>query len=505
MSQLTGIIIGDILYDEPRTLIGRANGAHRIATLLRKRNIKVEVIDFFNSWTIEELERFIKNFGAINFIGLSIGLGKLDYTKTNTFIQLVKNTYPNVKVIAGGSTVTTSFFQSVDYYFRGFADGAIDEIFTYLTTGKINPFTVEHIKTHDVKKVIDCNKHYPALDLSGLKTEYTTNDFIQPTESLTIETSRGCVFKCKFCNFPLTGKKQNDYIREKNNIKAELLENYYRWGTTTYIITDDTFNDNYHKVEMMYDISKELPFKPNYVCYTRIDLLYSMQNSLEKMIDMGVRAMFFGIESLNTETSKEVRKLFTGEKLKNYLINIRKKYPDIHFTGSFIMGLPKESHTIMENNINWALENKVFDSILTYALTIPVDNFVNYLSPFSKEWNKHGYEKMTLDEISLFIENNEKFHHLKNVNYETMSKHIILWKNNQMNFIEAEYYAAQLRKKLENQVAVSAFGCFGMSYSGISLKELLKNNKNHLKWDLIKSEANLFVDNYKNKKLLLKF
>lgn len=506
--KLFGIIVGDSVSDQVRTTISRANGAHRIATLLRKREVEVEVIDFFNDWTIDELKKFISNFQQIDFLGLSIGLGVLNDQKVNLFIDLIKSMFPDIKIIAGGSLVTTANFKHVNYYFRGFADGAIDEIFNYISNNRLNPFVVEEIKTHDVKKVIDCNKHYSNFDLANLKTEYTPNDFILPNETLTLETSRGCVFKCKFCTFPLTGKNKNDYIRDKEDIKNELIENYQKYKVTNYIITDDTFNDNRLKVDMLFDISKELPFKLNYVCYTRIDLLHMHAGTFEKMIESGVRAMFFGIESLTPKVSKNMRKLFTGEKLQKFLLEIKSKYPDLHLTGSFIVGLPDESILDIKDNIKWAAENKIFDATITFPLYIPIDNQVNYLSPMSYEWDQHGYEKMSIEEIQHFLKTNEDFFkntYYNSADFEKLGKHAILWKNKEMNFLQAEMYASQIRSELQHVTTISAFGCFGSSFSSIPLEVLLKTPRDKLDWNIIKNEARSFIDNYKTKKLKIKY
>jgi radical SAM superfamily enzyme YgiQ (UPF0313 family) len=168
------------------------------------------------------------------------------------------------------------------------------------------------------KKVVDCTHYYSKFDLSNLRTNYTANDFLSPHENLTLETSRGCIFRCKFCNFPLIGKNKNDYIRTKEDLKQEIIYNYETYGISQYSITDDTFNDNEIKIDNLYEISQEIDFELKFMCYARIDLLHARPGSLDKMMKFGVRGMFLGIESLNPETSKLIGKGFTGEKLINY-------------------------------------------------------------------------------------------------------------------------------------------------------------------------------------------
>jgi radical SAM superfamily enzyme YgiQ (UPF0313 family) len=148
-------------------------------------------------------------------------------THINNFISLAKEINPNTKVIAGGNQVLCNSINNIDLNFKGFADGAVEDIVLYLKTG-VYPKS-ELVKDFNLgmeKKVVDCSHYYSKFDLSNLRTNYTANDFLSPHENLTLETSRGCIFKCKFCNFPLIGKNKNDYIRTKEDLKQEIIYNY---------------------------------------------------------------------------------------------------------------------------------------------------------------------------------------------------------------------------------------------------------------------------------------
>lgn len=489
---LTGIIIGDNFYQNPRTAIGRSNGAHRIATLLRKQKIKVEVLDFFNSWTFKELSKIVNSVSHLDFLGLSLGLGLLDSQKVNYFIFAMKQKFPNILIIAGGSVVLDNSYKDVDLYFKGFAEGAINDIIKYLYTNKFNPFYVQKITTHDIKNVVDCNKHYKNFDLINLATEYTENDFIDQYEVLTLETSRGCIFKCKFCSFPLTGKKKNEYIRLKENIKNELLENYKKYKVNKYLITDDTFNDNQIKVDLLYEISQELPFELNLMCYARVDLLSAFEkyNQLDKMIASGVKGVFFGIESLKLETSRIIGKGFAGEQLIKYLQDIKKRYPQLHITASFIAGLPNESAKEFEDNIDWAIKSNLIDAINVYPLYINVDNSVNYISPFSLNYENYGYKQMSESELQQI-----------NFNDTNRIKHKVPWKNNHMNFLDAEKLVNRIHRKAQANLKPSGWFGFVYSFHTSNVVELMHTRKKDFDWDKQVQVTDNFVKDYKNKKM----
>lgn len=497
---MRGIIVGDNFYDQPRVAIIRTNGAHRVAGLMRNLGLEVEVLDFFNSWESEELEQVLTAYRP-DFIGLSFGLGQLDDNRVNSFISLAKAANPETRVIAGGNQVLYNTIEGIDLNFKGFADGAIEDIVTYLKTGVYpNTALINEVNLGIAKKIVECNHYYSRFDLSNLRTNYTANDFLLPNESLALETSRGCIFKCKFCNFPLIGKNKNDYIRTKEDLKQEIVYNYNTYGISQYNITDDTFNDNEIKINNMYEISQEIDFDLKFMCYARIDLLHARLGSLDKMVKLGVRGMFLGIESLNPETSKIIGKGFTGDKLINYLREVKQQYPKLHLTGSYIIGLPKETLEQSRTNINFAIDEGLIDSSPMYALHIPKQTGGVDISAFSTEWDQHGYIEMSLDEINELV-SQPKYSAFKDVDYENVAKHAVIWKNEHMNVFDAQIAALQIRKEIEPKTVMGGWNCFAAAYTGIPVDELLQLKRPEWDWEYTKRTAVEFVEDYKRKKI----
>ena len=118
------------------------------------------------------------------------------------------------------------------------------------------------------------------------------NHKILKGETLPIEVSRGCIFKCKFCAFPLNGKSKLDYLRDPILIKEELQYNYEKYGTTHYFLSDDTFNDSTTKVEQIHKVVTSLPFKIKFTTYLRLDLLHAHQEQISMLEEMGLASPF---------------------------------------------------------------------------------------------------------------------------------------------------------------------------------------------------------------------
>lgn len=497
---MKGLIFGDSLYEVPRTSIARTTGGHRIATLLRKQGVEVEVIDFFNAWSLDELKKII-DASPLNFVAFSLGLGKLDQEKTHQVISYIREHNSDTKIIVGGAHSLDEGFDDIDLYFKGFAEEGIDDLIEYLETGVYKPEKVDTITFPTIKHVINCNKHYPAVDLTRLRNVYTENDFLSSRENLGLEVSRGCIFKCKFCSFALIGKNKNDYIRDKEDIKQEIVDNYNKWGITNYSITDDTFNDNEIKTDYLYEISQEVDFDLSFMAYIRVDLLRAKPGSLDKMMRAGFKGMHFGIETLTPETSKSIGKGFSGEPLKAYLREIKDKYPELNITSSFIIGLPNEPYEQAAANIHSVVAEKLIDAAPLYPLGIPKKAELSDLSEFSLTWEKHGYEELTIDEAKELL-SLPKYSMLKGmVDLDVKSVSEVLWKNVHMNIFDAWLYTYKLKQEIDPNTNISGWHCFAASSDTTTVDQRLNYKRPDWDWDSVKQSAEEFVQSYKRNKM----
>ena len=493
-----GILIGDGMYDNPRTSIGRSNGLHRIATLLRKNDITIEVLDFFNDWSNEELTLIASLNKKVDFVAVSNSLNILNPNKVDIFTSILRHTNKDLRLIVGGTNALLCKFKNVDIYFQGYAEAAIPSVVKYLTYNDRKALPIRRMVTHDIKDVVYCNDDYPLISMDNLENIYTEGDFIDPTETLTIEFSRGCIFSCAFCSFPLIGKKNGDYIRSEENIKEEFIRNYRDFGTTRYLITDDTFNDSEVKVNSLYNIAKKLPFKLTLMGYTRIDLLHAKSHTLARLIESGFIGFQIGIETYNEKSSKLIGKSFSGDRLKNYLLDIRQLYPDLHISSGFICGLPGETMEEFISNITWSVDNRIINAVFGTALYIPRDNSINHISKFSKDWEKYGYSEMNRSEIDEFLKNTP---HKIRINLNHYISHYIPWKNEYMNFLEAEICVNNLREIIKDKVSINGWWAMAQTIKHLSISTSINTPVKKYDWDTQKKLALDFVEDYKRKKI----
>jgi radical SAM superfamily enzyme YgiQ (UPF0313 family) len=425
---------------------GRTLGPYLIATHLRQEGWDVEVIDYGMYWSLEELKELSRS--RINSNTKFIGFGHLFVSWTlvlEEYCKWIKSTYPEI-ILIGGSGVNPTFTTSViDYHIQGYGEYAISALLKYLFSNG-DPIKFSLINT-GATKVIPANDFYPAFPKKSLLAKYEDRDFIEKDEWLTIETSRGCVFSCDFCNFPILGIK-GDYTRDALDFELEIKENYDRFGVKNYNLVDETFNDRTEKITKYADVVEKLNFVPFFTGFIRADLLVARPKDREELLRMNFLGHYYGIETFNRASGKivgkgmETAKLQEGLKdVKNYFENNGRKL--YRGTISLIAGLPEETFETLENTRQWLIKNWQHQCFYMYSLEIP-NNKNDTFSKFSKDYQKYGYSHMTAEEI-----NGKDFTQFPYNQYQFangLGVETILWKNKNMNIFQATEIVVEFQK-----------------------------------------------------------
>ena len=336
----------------------RSFGNHRIATYLRKNGWDVECLDytifFTNEQLIEYLEKRITKETV--FVGFSLMFYTMATKRLSWFTDHIRKKYPWVKIISGGQKTWTVTCVEADYYITGNGEYAMDALLKHLM-GQ-GPEPIIHKTMKNGGKLITAQHSYPCFPKRDANISYEERDFIHPSETLNVEFSRGCIFSCKYCSFPLLGMKQ-DTTRNEDSLYEELLENYERWGTTSYYITDDTVNDSKDKLASIARAVRKLPFRPHFSGYARADLLIRHgKDTWDDMIDAGFTSHSYGIETFNHKSGKTVGKGMKPEEMKEGLLKIEDYFNEkshLFYSGTFTMiaGLPFETFDTLESTKDW--------------------------------------------------------------------------------------------------------------------------------------------------------
>jgi Radical SAM superfamily len=491
------LIFADNKYQPNRMGILRAPGAHRIATHLRRLDINVEVVDFYLNWSVDELKQIIdcQLSKPTLFIAISCSLmfdGVEEFSEIRDYIRS-KN--PNVAIVIGGNKTLQKGFSGADYYIEGPGETAMTALTEYLI-GKTQDLKYELI---DGNRVLNSLTDYPVKSMKDLDISYLPSDFIGEHEVLSLETARGCIFKCAFCDFPGIGKKKLDYLRDISEIREELIKNYRDNGTTKYFVVEDTINDTDEKCELLSELGLTLPFKLSLMGYMRADLLISKPRNVQKLINAGFRGMHFGIETFNEQAGKIIGKGMPPKKMKEGLVNIKKQFPNLFLTSTFIVGLPYETREEIIDSVDWIIRERALDFWSFNPLVIPKKDPTVHHSYFTDNYQLYGYTRMQEDEFD------SRKHELENTAFGLKWwKNMIHWKSKTFDFISAAAFVSEISKKSYPYRKIDGWSAFAMSGLGIDLDELLRmsyNGENKIDDIKIIKDTTDYIDDYKRKKL----
>jgi radical SAM superfamily enzyme YgiQ (UPF0313 family) len=301
--------------------------------------------------------------------------------------------HPHVKVVLGGQGAQTyKFYQyfkdRIDCWIRGMGEDSVLQFVRNEEAGIENPPVME-------------DRESPIFDFHNQNNIFHVEDDILDHEVFPLAISRGCRFKCKFCTFALLGRPPSEkYIRSEDSIYNELKYNYDNFSTTSYMLTDDTFNETTEKIERVIRAVDRVGVQMNFWAYVRIELLYKFPEQIELLRDLGLKACFFGIESLYDPSAKAIGKGLGRDKVLDTLQRAKTAWGEsssLH--GSFIIGLPHETKDTADEwsemliNGETALDtiscNRLFlvpQSTITSKNTSKV-----FFSEFELNKSKYGY------------------------------------------------------------------------------------------------------------------
>jgi radical SAM superfamily enzyme YgiQ (UPF0313 family) len=177
---------------------------------------------------------------------------------------------------------------------------------------------------------------------------------VAPKKFTSIVSSRGCVYRCRFCN--CAQFCQNRWRHRSVQNTLEELNLLVGDGYKQFIFSDDNFTTNKKRVIELCRAIRREKMDVDLICEGRVDnCSYEM---LWEMARAGCRVMYFGIESANQRILDYYNKQATPQQAENAVKTARKAGMDI-IIGSFIVGAPDETRDEIQNTINFAKKNSI--------------------------------------------------------------------------------------------------------------------------------------------------
>jgi radical SAM superfamily enzyme YgiQ (UPF0313 family) len=274
-----------------------------LASYLEERTShRVEVIDCqAENCSLDGLRRKVKAADP-DVVGISVmTMTLMDALAT---AKTVKSASRTIKVVFGGPHVhlfpaETIAFGEVDYLVMGEGEKSFAELVSRMEDqsaiqdipGLVFKDKNEIIQTGQPDLIEDLDSlPFPARHLSPYR-KY--NSLLAAREPVTtMFTSRGCPFKCTFCDRPHLGKKFR--ARSPENVVNE-IEHCINMGIHDFMIYDDTFTVIHQRVMEICEMIINRKLDISFDIRARVDTVN--ETMLDRLAGAGCRGIHYGIEA----------------------------------------------------------------------------------------------------------------------------------------------------------------------------------------------------------------
>lgn len=462
----------------------RPMGVYQLAWYLRQYDYQVKVADFLHILTEEQIIKVVDNLISPETKIIGLGL-MVDFLNPATRSQVkkfehvmynIKKRYPHITLVVG-SPVAHYFSryhrnrELFDWVFLGHAEDGILALAEHLFKGGPAP----QFEIADGNRVVRESFPMPVPEKFSIEScshKWHDDDHIQPGETLPLELSRGCMFKCKFCQYPHIGKSKRDFNRDMELIKEELIDNYNRWGITNYYMLDDTFNADQDRIRSFADMVATLPFKINYVTYLRVDLLSAHPESQDILYESGLRSAFLGIETLSPKAGELIGKPWGSKNAKEYLPRLYNDIwkGDVSVRTGWIAGLPPQTYEELADTNKWLIDSGL-PSWWWFALFLNKDAFSEYRSEFDRNADEYGFKWRIVDGRTF-------------------------WKTDYCDALTAKDWQVRLTNEAKDHQKVACWNLFEMANYGIDIETAKDIRIADFDWSTVAQGRRLFLERY---------
>jgi anaerobic magnesium-protoporphyrin IX monomethyl ester cyclase len=367
-----------------------------IATYLSNNsNHKVKILDaHLQKLQPEEIANFAEDYDVIGITTLTFSL--VDVIQTVNSIRRINHTIP---IVLGGPHLAifpeeSIKIKGVSFCLRGESDISflmlIDRLAEYSTDYSDIPglywksdnrvkgnADIEFINDLDQlpipnRTLLDFKSYASVLSSKKNSKDYVTTAF----------SSRGCPYKCTFCDRPNLGKsfRANSAQRVVNEISSIL-----DLGIREILFYDDTFAIKKNRVLEICELILERKLKFKWDIRTRVnDVDQKMLNLMKKA---GCSRINFGVESGNDQILRSLKKGITKKiALKTFKLT-RKE--GIETLGYFMFGCQDETRSQMHETLNFAKELK--PDYAHFAILTPFPGTPIYKQALKEGWFDHDH------------------------------------------------------------------------------------------------------------------
>ena len=390
-------------------------GIFILGTMMKNRGWNVEI--------------YIEDLSAIDYNGVLdadiVGISTITPTANNAYKIADRVKRHGIPVIMGGPHVTfmsDEALQHADYVVRG--EGELP-LMRFIDAWEQNSgfsgvpnlsYRQNGRNVHNPMNSFENDlDQFPLCDFSLIKNK-------QKLKVIPIQTSRGCPYDCSFCS--VTGMFGKKYRYRSTEHIMEELRLYKNSGKFVFFY-DDHFGANKKRAKELLEamLAENLRFKWS----TQVRAEGAKDRELlHLMKKAGCHTLFIGIESLNPESLREMRKHQTVEEINNAMHIINSFNINIH--GMFVHGFDKDTWDSVRHTVKFAKKLRLSSAQFLILTPFPGSEFYAHVRNriVSKDWSLYDAHHVVYQpaNFSLFslqkaqIYSHQKFYSI----YEMMKK-----------------------------------------------------------------------------------
>ena len=340
-----------------------------LGTMMKKRGWDVEII-------LEEIQKI--DFDGLKSVSL-VGISTITSTAPRAYAIADKFREMGITVIMGGPHVTylpEEALEHADFVVRGEGERPL-MAFIDAWEGAQDYSSVPNLSCRRDGLIA----HNPMLAFSKDLDEIPAPDFSLLRKSgrrrlgertiIPVLTSRGCPFDCSFCS--VTGLFGKQY---RFRSTANVIEELRRYNSRKNIIFfyDDNFAANRKHTKDLLEAMIQERFKFQWTTQVRADIARDPE-LVGLMKKAGCYTLFIGLESVNPESLKAMKKEQTVEEIAQALKVLRKHR--IHVHGMFVYGFDSDDWQTVKNTVKFAKKARLTSTQFLILTPLPGSEFYN--------------------------------------------------------------------------------------------------------------------------------
>ena len=305
-----------------------------------------------------------------------VGITTLTFTLIDVLkaAKIIRQINPNIKIVLGGPHVNiypeeTLNFPEIDYLILGEGEKPFKDLIDNINQTK-NLYKFKGIAFKDGNKIINNGPRELIQNLDELPfparglvlNEKYSSVLSENNPVTTLFSSRGCPFRCSFCNRAHLGKTFR--ARSAKNVVDE-IEECKKIGIGEIFIYDDTFTIDRQRVLDICSEIKKRNLKIHWDVRARVDTVD--EKMLNQMESAGCERIHYGVEAGTEKILKVLNKGITLEQVEKAFKLTRKI--GIQTLAYFMIGSPQETRKDIMETIKFS--KKIKPDFVCFSITTP--------------------------------------------------------------------------------------------------------------------------------------